>query len=193
MIQAIVLAAGKSRRMGEPKLALPWGDTTVLAHVISAVQAAEVDDVLVVLGSHRELLEPICREAGVRWIFNEDFETGEMLGSLQCGLRNLPPDADAALVVLGDQPQIQTSTVRGVLVEFTHTTAPIIVPSTGGHRGHPWLVRRSMWPEMLAMHAPDSPREFLNRHATQIGYVELNSPSIVQDIDTPQDYLKHRP
>ena len=60
-------------------------------------------------------------------------------------------------------------------------------------RGHPWLVASPLWEEILAMRAPESPRDFLNRHAAEIEYVNLNDPSILADLDTPDDYLKSRP
>jgi molybdenum cofactor cytidylyltransferase len=60
-------------------------------------------------------------------------------------------------------------------------------------RGHPWLVARSLWDELLRLKAPASPRDFLHAHAADIHYVPLDTPSIIEDLDTPQDYLKHKP
>ena len=105
----------------------------------------------------------------------------------------MKPGTEAALIGLGDQPQVQERSVRAILDEFRKSRAALIVPSYQMHRGHPWLVTRSYWAEILRMQPPASLREFLNRHADAIHYVEIGNSSIVQDLDTPEDYLKNRP
>lgn len=193
MISAIILAGGESKRMGQPKMLMPWGSTTVLEHVISVVKDGGVDDILVVTGGSRTEVEAVCNSQKVRTVFNPDFSTNEMLGSLQTGLRALPATAEAALVTLGDQPQIQWGTVRAVVTSWNKTKAQLIAPSYQQHRGHPWVLGRSFWDEVLNMKAPETPRDFLNRRSDQIQYVQVHSPSVLQDIDTPDDYGKARP
>ena len=190
MIAALILAAGQSRRMGRPKMSLPWGQSTVLGRVIQVVKAAGVADVLVVSGGGREAVEEIAVECQARTIFNPDYEREEMLSSLQLGLRGLPDETGAALVVLGDQPQIKEQTVRMILREYGETSAPLIVPSYQRRRGHPWLLGRGLWQLLLDLRAPESPRDFLRVHADDIHYVEVETDTIIQDLDTPEDYLK---
>ena len=193
MISAIVLAAGESKRMGQPKMLMPWGSSTILEQVIRAVREGGADDILVVTGARRSEIEALCRRQRVKSAHNLNFSENEMLGSLQTGLRALPGTAEAALVTLGDQPQIETGTVRAVIAEWQKTKRQLIVPSYEKHRGHPWVVGRSLWDEVLKMKAPESPREFLNRHSAEIHYIEVNSSSILQDVDTPEDYSKSQP
>ena len=193
MITAIVLAAGLSRRMGKPKMLLPWGSTTVLGQVLHTLQATPVDEVLVIAGAGREAVEPICRELGARAVFNPDYEAGEMLSSLQTGLGAARPTADAALVVLGDQPGMEARVVQAVLFAYDEARAPLVIPSFQRRRGHPWLVDRGLWSELLGMRAPETPRDFLARHGAAIHYVEADSPLILEDIDTPEEYLNSRP
>ncbi|MFH1186137.1 MAG: nucleotidyltransferase family protein [Chloroflexota bacterium] len=193
MITATILAAGLSHRMGKPKMALPWAGTTVLGRVLLVVRAAGVEDLLVVTGAAREAVEAICLGAGVRTVPNPDYESGEMLSSLQIALRNLPPASRAALVVLGDQPSIQESVVDAVIRSHTESGASLVVPSYQRRRGHPWLVGREWWAEILEMQPTETPRDFLNRHSSAIHYVQTGSASILQDIDTPEEYLKSRP
>jgi molybdenum cofactor cytidylyltransferase len=100
---------------------------------------------------------------------------------------------EAALIGLGDQPQVRESSVRLVLDEYRKTGASLVVPSFEMRRGHPWLVARAHWAEILEMRPPASLREFLNRHAAEIRYVETGDSSILQDVDTLDDYLKSRP
>ena len=192
MISAILLAAGESKRMGQAKMLLPWKKSTVLQTVIAAVQAAGVDDILVVTGGAREQVEALVR-APARTIFNPEYARGEMLGSLQAGLAAQNAEARAALIVLGDQPQIEERGVRRIIEAYAQTGASIIVPSYRMRRGHPWLVARELWAEILQMRAPQTAREFLNRHQNEIHYVELDSASILEDLDTPEDYSESRP
>ncbi len=192
MISAIILAAGESKRMGQPKMLLPWGKSTVLQTVISTLQTAGVDDILVVTGGAHNQIDMLIGKS-VQTVYNEHYAKGEMLSSLQAGLSVKKTEASAALVCLGDQPQLQVRSVQRILQTYKESQAPIIVPSYQMHRGHPWLVAQKHWNTILQMHAPDSPREFLNRHSREIHYVDVNSPTILQDLDTPQDYLKSRP
>lgn len=192
MIIAIILAAGQSRRMGQPKMLLPWGETTVIGQVIAAFKMAGVDDILVVTGGAREQVEELVGTS-VRTVFNPKYAQGEMLSSIQHGLAELKPETDAILIALGDQPQVQERSVQLVMDEYYRSGASIVVPSFQMRRGHPWLVARPLWNEILAMRPPESMRDFLNRHAADIQYVTINNNSILQDLDTPDDYLKSRP
>lgn len=193
MISALILAAGQSKRMGQPKMLLPWGQTTVLGHVISIFQQAGIEDIIVVTGGAREEVEQIVSQSGARSIFNENYANGDMLTSLQHGIRAQLPQTRAALIALGDQPQIQEGTVRLICRRFEGDASRLIVPSFQMRRGHPWLVDRSSWKEILEMEPQQSPRDFLNRHAQEIDYVEVRTSSVLADIDTPEDYQKLRP
>jgi molybdenum cofactor cytidylyltransferase len=205
MISAIILAAGASRRMGRPKMLLPWGNVSVLEHVISVFARAGIEDILVVTGAVREQIEEAVVKYGkrypVRSIHNKDYSHGEMMSSLQCGLHALVPRTisrvevvtTAALVGLGDQPQVQARSVRLVWEAFIQTESPLVVPSFQMRRGHPWLVARPLWAELLEMHPPQSPRDFLNAHASEIHYVNMDTPSILNDLDTPEDYRASHP
>lgn len=193
MISAIILAAGESKRMGQPKMLLPWGKTTVLGQVISTFQTAGIEDIVVVLGGARERVEEIVKQYGARSIFNADFANGEMLPSLQRGIEAQSSQTQAMLIGLGDQPQIQEGTVRLVCETFTTMQSKVVAPSYQMRRGHPWLVKRSLWDELLEMRPPQSPRDFLNRHAKEIQYVQVQTSTILADLDTMEEYKKARP
>jgi molybdenum cofactor cytidylyltransferase len=205
MISAIILAAGQSRRMGQPKMLLPWGNVSVLERVISVFATAGIQDILVITGGAHEKIEQAVaiygRRYPVRIVYNQNHRHGEMLSSLQCGLHTLlasPPlyteiETAAALVGLGDQPQVQESSVRLVCEAFMQTESHLVVPSYRMRRGHPWLVARPLWDDLLELHPPKSPRDFLHRHANEIHYVNVDTPSIISDLDTPEDYHTSRP
>lgn len=193
MISAIVLAAGESKRMGQPKMLLPWGETIVLGQVISVLKSGGVEDIVTVTGGFQEKVEAVAREFGSHVVFNEEYANNEMLSSIQYGLRSLKAEAEAALICLGDQPQVQERSVRRVRETFENGKSKIVVPSYQMRRGHPWLVARPLWEEILMMKSPQSPRDFLNAHSNEIEYVDVDNPSILQDLDTPEDYQKFKP
>jgi molybdenum cofactor cytidylyltransferase len=115
-----------------------------------------------------------------------------MLSSIQAGLAGLGSEALAALIGLGDQPQIREETVRRICTAFFATVSPLVIPSFQGRRGHPWLAARTLWPEILTLPITTTPREFLNGHADQIEYVAADA-SALQDLDTPEEYDRQRP
>jgi molybdenum cofactor cytidylyltransferase len=205
-INAILLAAGESRRMGQPKMLLPWGETTVLGQVVHMFSAGLSEktqgpvlpdfEILVVTGGARPLVEAeLARLAGsypLRIVYNSNYALGGMVSSIQAGLSALGPETHAALIGLGDQPQVRAETVRKICTVFTQTGSPLIIPSFQNHRGHPWLAGRQLWQEILALPSSTSSRQFLDAHAGQIEYVAAGG-SILQDLDTPEDYHRQRP
>jgi molybdenum cofactor cytidylyltransferase len=193
VIAAVVLAAGKSERMGRPKMALAWGESTVLGTILQALASATIQEIRVVTGASKIVVEDICTREGVKTIFNGAFAEADMLSSIQVGISALPTAADAALIVLGDQPQIQVETVRRLAQVYELAASPLVVPSHNMRRGHPWLIDRGLWPELLRMSTNETARDFLIRNDSQIHYVEIDSATILDDLDTPGDYLKSRP
>jgi molybdenum cofactor cytidylyltransferase len=195
-ISAILLAAGLSSRMGQPKLLLPWGGTSVLGQVVSTFAAAEVEDIVIVTGGARQQVEglvaELAKEFPVRVVFNPAFERGEMLSSIQAGLAALGSQTRAALIALGDQPQVREETVRRICAAFVQTSSPLVIPSFQNRRGHPWLAAASLWPVILALPLSTTPRQFLNTHAALVEYVAADE-SILQDLDTLEDYARQRP
>ena len=205
---AIVLAAGLSQRMGQPKVLLRWGDTTVLGKVVQTLAQAGLDEILVVTGAAREAVEAevsrLAAGAPVRAIFNPAYERGEMLSSIQAGVGSLAqmgraaPSRDeirpvAAFIALGDQPQARPETVRQILEAFLRSRSALVLPSFKRRRGHPWLVRSDLWPDLLDMRTPATARDFLDRHSDEIEYIAVSSPTVLQDVDTPADYEREKP
>lgn len=193
MTPAIILAAGQSKRMGQPKMLLPWGSLTVIEHVITTFLNADVKDILVVTGGAHEQVERAIDRYPVRIIQNRDYAAGEMLSSLQCGLRKLPDQVQAILIGLGDQPQIQEGSIRLICEAYKESRSSLIVPSFQMKRGHPWLVARALWNEILKLRPPETLRDFLNHYADEIQYVSVETPTILADLDTPEDYQNSRP
>jgi len=193
MITAVILAAGESKRMGQPKMLLPWGTLTVIEHVIITFLNAGVDDVILITGGAHEQVEKVTAQYPIRRIHNKNYAQSEMVSSLQLGLVAISSQVQAALVGLGDQPQVQERSVRLVCKAYQESKPQLVVPSFQMRRGHPWLVGRPLWGELLQLKSSESPRDFLNRHGGEIHYVEVDTPSILADLDTPEDYQKSHP
>jgi len=187
-ISAIILAAGKSTRMGQQKMLMPWGNVTVLGKVINALRTTGITDIVLV--TNDEITSKFDATDDVNIIINNN---GEMLTSLQLGLQAVKLSAEGALICLGDQPQIEERSVRSVSEAFLKNRSSLVVPSFQMRRGHPWLVARTMWAELFSMKPESSMRDFLNAHPDEIEYVTLDTPTILQDLDTPADYLKYKP
>ncbi len=172
MITAIVPAAGLSTRMGGDvsKPLLPWGKGTVIEQVVATLFATGVLDVIVVTGHRREAVEAALAAYPVRSIFNPAYANGEMLASLQAGLRAVPPQRVGALFALADQPQMQPEVVTTgpdrPLPQRWHQA--IVVPSYQMRRGHPIVLPRWLWQEVLDLAPGDSLRSVINRHAAAI-------------------------
>jgi molybdenum cofactor cytidylyltransferase len=192
-VGAVVLAAGQSTRMGQAKQVLPWGKHTVIEQVNSTLIQAGISEIVVVTGAAREQVEARLRTLPVNLVHNPDYSTAEMVTSLQVGIRSLSPAVEALLVVLGDQPGIEAGVVRAVVKAYRAGKSRLVVPSYEKRRGHPWLADQSLWPDLMALREEKTLRDFLNEHADEIEYVNIDSPSILKDVDTPEDYRRQKP
>ena len=186
MIAAVVLAAGLSTRMGQAKPLLPWGKRTVVEHILSVLMECPVDEILVITGHEREAVERRLAPGPVRAVFNPHYATGEMLSSIQVGLRSTT--ADVALIVLGDQPALERSAVEMIVAAYQAGRGDIVIPSYQRRRGHPLLIGRRHWADILALSDGQTLREFFRSVGREIHHVEAATPVVLRDMDTPADY-----
>jgi molybdenum cofactor cytidylyltransferase len=193
-VVAVILAAGESRRMGAPKMVLPWGQRTVIGQVVSVIQEAGLHEIIMVIGGAETAVRETLQGEAVQVVPNERYATGEMLSSVQTGLAAaMSGTAQAALIVLGDQPQIQVEVVRQLLRRWQETRSAIVIPSYHMRRGHPWLLPRSLWQEVMELPAGQTLRDFLNVNRDRIDYQPVENDSILLDLDTPDEYERQRP
>lgn len=192
-IGAVVLAAGMSTRMGSPKVLLPWANRrTIIEHIVEQLLNSRLDHVVVVTGHKSSEVKELVSPLGVKTAFNRSYRSGEMLSSLKAGLRTMPDNIAAALVVLGDQPRIQPKVVYQLMMAYAEGKGEIIAPSYQMRRGHPILISRRFWPELLSLPRGGAPRDVINAHTDQIHYVNVTTDSVLRDVDTPQDYNDER-
>jgi molybdenum cofactor cytidylyltransferase len=187
MIPAIILAAGQSKRMGTAKMLLPFGQKTILESVIGSVQQSKVDEVVVVVGARRKELEKKISHLQILTTFNPRYSTG-MLSSVQHGIDKINPKAEAAVIVLGDQPSLSPATIDHIIDAFTRTKKGIVLPVYRGRRGHPILIDMKYKEEIEKLNPLVGLRELIHHHADDVCEVEVGTDSILQDIDTPTDY-----
>ena len=191
-IYAIILAAGRSARMGgTPKLLLPYGTSTVLGCVLDTVLAAPIDRSYVVLGAWREAIEPLVRTYPVSIVINPDFDRG-MLSSVQAGFRAIPPGEGAVFVVPGDHPGVTPAVFARLLEVRAESGAGLVVPQFEGRGGHPLLVDLRFRAEIEGLDPAVGLRGLLARHPGRVRRVPLEEAGIVLDLDTPDDYRKAR-
>jgi molybdenum cofactor cytidylyltransferase len=192
-VGAVLLAAGASTRMGQHKLLLPWADgRTIIEHIVFQLIKSRVDPIVVVTGHNAREIKALLKPLDLEIVHNKGYKTGEMLSSLKVGLEALPAHTASALVALGDQPGLQPKTIYQLLTAYALHGADLIVPSFQKQRGHPMMIGRRHWPEILNLDGRSTLRDVLNRHAQQIHYVEVDNDSVLRDVDTPQDYRDER-
>ena len=129
---------------------------------------------------------------GAKVVHNRAHKTGEMLSSLKVGLRAMPDNVSAILVVLGDQPRIQPKVVYQLLSAYSRGKGDLLIPSYKMRRGHPILIGRKYWNEILDLRRDRVLRDVINAHSDDITYINVDTDSILRDVDTPEDYYQER-
>lgn len=187
MIWAVVLAAGESRRMGQAKLLLPFGEATIIETVLRTVVSSRADRALVVLGGYREDIEPKVRNFAVKRVVNENYREG-MLSSVQSGLAALPGSARAAVFVLADQPGVPVRVIDSLIDAYNRVKKGIVLPVCREKRGHPLLIDLKYRREIEALPPDLGLRGLLREHPDDILEVPAPDLAVLVDIDTPDEY-----
>jgi molybdenum cofactor cytidylyltransferase len=194
MIAGLILAAGGSRRLGRPKQLEPWGaDATLLGTVIEATRGFGLDELWVVLGSELERVMAEVDLAGCGVVDNPEWEEG-LASSLRVGLDALTrmSKADAALIVLGDQPGVDPAVVAALIERKKRAKAPAIVPKYRYAWGNPILVDRTLWPRLISLSGDEGAKRLLQAHPEWVEEVWVESLP-PRDVDTASDVRDLRP
>ncbi len=189
MIWAMILAAGESKRMGKPKLLLPFREKTIIEIIVATVVSSKVEQTLVILGSAPEKIVQKIKNYPVKIVYNRDFRNG-MLSSVQCGFKSLPEETRAVLVVLGDQPSISTSVINELIDVYKSSGKGIVLPVYKKERGHPVLIDVKYGKEVENLSPEVGLRGTVYNHPEDILEVDVETSSIFQDIDYMEDYKK---
>ncbi|MGD0341988.1 MAG: nucleotidyltransferase family protein [Bacteroidales bacterium] len=186
-IWAIVLAAGESSRMKSPKMVLPFGNSTMIETVIANVAASDADKMVVILGSWKKEILQVIDKHRVNHCFNDNYKQG-MLSSVQCGLRFISGASRGALICPGDQPMVDKAVINMVISAFKNSGKGIVIPVCGRKRGHPVMIDIKYFNEILNLKPADTLKKVMVNHPDDIEEVETDHSSVLEDIDTPEDY-----
>jgi len=185
MIEGIILAAGKSSRMIQLKPLMEIAGKPFLQHILDALTSANIHVTHTVVGYRSDLIIEKTKKK-THCVRNEQYNLGQF-SSLQTGIKALSPDCTAALVCLGDQPQIESTWIETIVQAFKETNAIIVRPSFQGRSGHPLLLKKSLFDEILSMSPTDTAKTLLKNHIDQTLFVDIDSDAILYDADTPGD------
>lgn len=187
MVGAVILAAGESSRLRQPKPLLPFHGATLLERTLTTVRAAGLEPIVVVLGHEANHVRRAVVLHGVEVVVNERYRDG-MSTSVVAGLRAMPPRVGAALMVPVDQPFLAVPVLDTIVRRRKETGKPIVVPVARGRRGTPVLLASSVWPEAESLRGDVGFRALFPRHKGDIAEVLIEDPRALMDIDTPDDY-----
>ena len=186
-IAGIVLAAGVSKRMREPKQLLKWRGQTLIERVARTALASGLDPVVVVVGAHGEMVRAAVRTLPLLIIDNPHWPEG-MSTSMHAGLRALPGEVDAAILLLVDQPGLEADHLKAIVEAYQTSGKPIVASSFQGRRTSPTLFDRSIFEDLLAIGGDEGGRSIVRVRSQQVEIVE--SVQDLADVDTTQDWQR---
>lgn len=187
-IPVLLMAAGGSTRMGQPKQLLPWGNSSLIEHQIGVLKKTQ-NPVIVVLGFNADQVVPIIEKTGVQIVINGNWEKG-MGGSISLGIRNIFskfPDADGALITLLDQPMVTYSYLEKMKSTFKPWNSQILVSQSGtGWEGVPVLFDKCYFNDLAKLCNDEGAKKVIQKYEDRV--MTLNAGNILEDIDTPESY-----
>lgn len=191
---AVIPAAGRSRRMGRPKLLLPIGGETVVARLLRVLRRPEIVAAAVVLRSDDEpLRSEVAAHGGTP--LQPEVPPPEMRDSVEHALRWIesefhPSASDGWLLTPADHPLIESVVLDRLLEFWANSDTPVLIPTCAGKRGHPVVFRWSLVPEVYALPSDVGLNRLVRNHASEVVELEVARESVITDLDTPEDYQR---
>jgi molybdenum cofactor cytidylyltransferase len=187
-VAAVILAAGRSSRMGRNKLLLDLAGKPILCHAVDQALAAGLGEIVVVSGHQASKVREALGDRPVRIVEAREHKLG-MSASLKAGIRALNPKAEAALVMLGDMPEVSAPLLRSLVAAYNPLEGrSIVVPTVAGKRGNPVLFDRRYFEEMLALEGDVGARHLIGAHDDQVAELAIDDAAVFTDVDTPEAY-----
>jgi len=187
-ISAILLAAGRSRRMGAFKPLLPFGDRTVIESCISTLRAAEIQDIVIVVGHRAKDIQEKLKGLKVNFALNSDPDS-EMGRSIACGVEEVSNSARALIITLVDHPAVSVETIK-ILIDEWRCGARLVQPEHEGRGGHPVLIDLVYRDELMELDHVGGLRALFAAHRPELKRVPVASPFVARDMDTWEDYRR---
>ena len=190
-VVGMVLAGGKSERMGRPKALLPLRGKTFIEHIVDEIEKSGLSDCRIVVGYHAKAIHKHLPNLKPISVINSDYEKGQV-SSLRKGMNSLSSlRVDGLMVFLVDHPFVDHFLIDALLQKFNDTEAPIVIPSFQNKRGHPVIFGRKLFKELLEAPLKNGALDLIKTYQKEITYLNWQSEQILIDIDTPQLYQKY--
>jgi molybdenum cofactor cytidylyltransferase len=189
-VDGVVLAAGLSTRMRRPKPLLDVGAETFLSRAVQTLREAGCGRIWVVVNAGATWADEAAHRHDVNVVVNERPES-EQVDSLRLVVERLPAETRGVLVLPVDVPLTTTETARRIVDAFVSEPAPLYLPFHNGVAGHPVLIGRELFDELLVRPLNEGVRTLIMAHAREVREVAVDDAGILIDIDTPEDYLRH--
>jgi molybdenum cofactor cytidylyltransferase len=190
MIAGLILAAGESSRMGADKATLTYRGRTFLEAIVQTLGEADIERIVVVLGHHAEEIQRHVKIESAQVVINPDYKSGQT-SSLQVGLRSLiADDPEAILLCLVDHPAASAETVRRLVAAFRQSSAVVVIPTYKGRRGHPVLIGRQVFEELLELASNAGADSVVRKYRPATQFVEVEDEGIVMDVDDLESYRR---
>lgn len=187
-ISGVLLAAGKSQRMGKNKLFLPFGKHTVIEESLLQLAGSGLDEVIVVVGYQMEMVKALIENKplnNVKVVFNENYDKGRA-ESIKCALRNINEGSDAVLFMVADKPSVKSSLIRKASNEFKKGSPLILYVQTPTGRGHPVVFSRALFGNLMNLEGEPTGNSIFEKYRDDTAIIYDENPQI--DIDTFEDY-----
>ncbi|MGH9376562.1 MAG: nucleotidyltransferase family protein, partial [Terriglobia bacterium] len=189
-IAGLVLAAGESSRMGRDKALLEYRGVTFLEIILAQLRQAELSPIAVVLGHHAAEIQQQTQLSGVEVVTNPEYLLGQT-SSLQAGLRIIQGSgADGVLLCLVDHPAVGAEVVRALAAKFRQTNAPVVIPVHNGQRGHPIVIGRTLFAELMSLGPGVGANTVIQKYHAAAQWLECEDSAVTLDVDTPEDYRR---
>ncbi|PSO50184.1 MAG: 4-diphosphocytidyl-2C-methyl-D-erythritol synthase [Cyanobacteria bacterium SW_9_44_58] len=189
-IGIIILAAGASRRMGQPKQLLPYQGKSLIQHITAVAIDSASQPIVVVLGAYASLIAPKISDLNIRIAYNEQWSTG-MASSLKFGLSKIQAitsHLDAVIVMLGDQPFVSTALIQQLVSNYRSNNFLIVASQYNNIVGVPALFHRALFPELGKIEGDAGAKFIIRRYYSSVLSIPFAEGAI--DIDTPQDWKR---
>ncbi len=193
MLTGLILAAGESSRMGKDKALLAYRGQTFLEHIVATLREAGIEGVAVVLGHHAEEIQRATKLSGAQIVINQDYLRGQT-SSLQAGLRAIEKeDVSGVVLCLVDHPVVSAEVIRKLLTAHQSSRAPVIIPTYEGKRGHPVVMTRELFGELLALKPDQGANTVVRKYRAQTHLIEVADAGVLVDVDDAEAYRKLAP